>query len=80
MITHTTSDLNCTSTNTSIESLDILCQEISRYLDIGERVGLVLEVLNETNINAQKKIEFARNFTGEHPKLVRDVICAPYSC
>ena len=80
MITHTLMELDCNSTDSSIQTIDTLCDELTMYTGIQDLAKPVLEkILNQIK-QIPEKTAFVEELTEELPEPVQAVICVPYGC
>lgn len=80
MITHVDSDLDCSTTVSSVQTVETLCEEISKYAKINERVNTVIQIVLQQIETIPEKSTYVGEFTEQLPESVQAIICAPYGC
>ena len=86
MVSHTYSpstNANCTTDESSIQTVNNLCDEISLTSNIADEIQPALNAIKATKalaIDATQQSEFASVFSQNLPESVQAIICAPYGC
>ncbi len=86
MVSHTynpNTKINCTTDESSIETVNTLCDEISLTSNIANEIQPALDAIKATKASAAnqtQQLEFATMFSENLPENVQAIICAPYGC